>query len=109
MAFRYSKIKAVAARLIDRFGMDAILSSKNGGGDYPVRVVISEYLPQQRDGQFITWTDRKAILAANGLPAGVVPDPEAHRLIANQDMQIVTVTKTSPGGDDVIYELQVRR
>ena len=103
---RYTQIKKTAAKLIDRFGMDAVIR-RQGGTDYPVRVVITEYKPNERDGQFITWTDRKALVAALGME--IVPNPETDQLILDQDLQIVTVTKTSPGGDDVIYELQVRR
>jgi hypothetical protein len=104
---QYTNIKKTAQRLIAKFGMDATL--KRGDTSYPVKVVITNYLPMDRDGQFIKWTDRKALLAANSLPTGIVPDEQIDRLVADQDMQIVTVTKTSPGGDDVIYELQVRR
>lgn len=103
---RYTSIKKTAARLIDKFGMDAIIR-RSGGSDYRVRVVVTEYLPHERDGELIRWTDRKAILAADGLT--FTPNTQTDQLILDQDLQIVNVTKTSPGGDDVIYELQVRR
>jgi hypothetical protein len=103
---QYTNIKNTAARLIAKFGMAAIIRRVNDN-DYPVIVVMAEYLPREKDGQLIQWTDRKAILAAQGLT--IVPNAQTDQLIVDQDLQIVTVTKTSPGGDDIIYELQVRR
>ena len=94
---QYTNIKKTAQRLIAKFGMDATL--KRGDTSYPVKVVITNYLPMDRDGQFIKWTDRKALLAANSLPTGIVPDEQIDRLVADQDMQIVTVT--NPSADEI--------
>jgi hypothetical protein len=110
---RYTSIKKSAAKLISAFGMDVTLQRSSTGPspaplDYAVKVVMAEFNPSEKDGQFIQFTDRKAILAAQGL--AIVPDPEQDQLITSDEtLRIVTVTKVSPGGDDVIYELQVRR
>jgi len=103
---QYTNIKKTAANLIKKFGMPAIIR-RTDGTDFPVIVVVAEYLPREKDGQLIQWTDRKAIMAAHGLT--FVPNAQTDQLILDQDLQIVTVTKTSPGGDDIIYELQIRR
>jgi hypothetical protein len=105
--FNYAPISKTAAKLIDKFGTDALIRRKNDT-DYPVRVVISEYRPAERDGKLIQFTDRKAILAAEGLTFLPV-NPETDQLVMDQSMQIVTVTRVSPGDVDVILELQVRR
>ena len=103
---QYTNIKLSAARLIAKFGYAAIIRRVNDA-DYPVTIVMTEYLPRERDGQLIQQNDRKAIMAAQGLT--IVPNPQTDQLIVDQDMQIVTVTPTSPGGDAIIYELQIRR
>ena len=105
--FNYAPLKTTAAKLIDRFGTDGIIRRINDQ-DYAVRVVISDYLPREKDGQFIQFTDRKAIIAAKGL--AIVPNAQSDSLIVGGvTLQIVLVTPTSPGGDDVIYDLQIRR
>jgi hypothetical protein len=104
---RYTQLQDTAAKLIDKFGMDATIVRRTGG-IFQIRVVVSDYLPHQKDGEHIQWVDRKVIMAPNGI---IVPDPQIDRLVlANetQSLQIVNVVKVSPGGEDIVYELQVR-
>lgn len=107
--FNYTPLSKTAKRLIDRFGYDAAISRKVAGvtTTFPVRIVMTEYKPAEKDGQLILQTDRKAILSAIGLT--ITPDPE-DKLVENGNiLRIVTVTPTAPAGVAIVYELQVRR
>lgn len=103
----YTKLDNIAAKLITKFGYGGTLL-RNKTDSYPVTLVMAQYDPRYVDGNLIQHTDRKALIAAKGL--AIVPDAENDQLIAGgETLRIVTVTKTSPGGEDIIYELQVRR
>lgn len=108
--FNYTPLANSAKRLIDRFGYDATISRKVAGvtTTFPVRIVMTEYKPAEKDGQLILQTDRKAILSAVGLT--ITPDPETDQLVeGGNPLRIVTVTPTAPAGVAIVYELQVRR
>lgn len=108
--FNYGPITKTAKKLIDKFGYDAVIRRKVGSTttDYPVVIVMTEYLPREKDGALILATDRKALLSASGLT--ITPDPETDKLVENSKvLRIVTVTPTAPAGVPIIYELQVRK
>ena len=103
----YTKLENTAVKLILKFGYAGTIL-RNGTDSHPVRLVMTQYDPRYVDGNLIQHTDRKALIAAKGM--AIVPDAEQDKLIAGSEtLRIVTVTKTSPGGEDIIYELQVRR
>ena len=103
----YTKLENTAAKLIQKFGYAGTIR-RNKTIYYAITLVMVQYDPRYIDGNLIQHTDRKALIAAKGM--SIVPDAERDQLIAgNETLRIVTVTKTSPGGEDIIYELQVRR
>ncbi len=107
--FNYSKIAATGKKLIEKFGYDAVIrrTVDSVDTDYSIAIVMTDYLPQDRDGELIQQMDRKVIMSAIGL--AITPDPETDRLVeGGRSLQIVTVTPTAPAGTPLIYELQVR-
>ncbi len=107
MPFNYAPLSATAVRLIDRFGYDVTIV-RSGSTIYPVRIVMVSYEPKDVDGDLIKQTDRKALLAGEGLT--FTPNGETDRLNDRGTLlRIVNVTPTSPAGVAIIYEIQLRR
>ena len=103
----YTKLEKTAAKLITKFGYAGVIL-RNKATSHPVTLVMAQYDPRYIDGNLIQRLDRKALIAAKDSP--VVPDAELDQLVVGgETLRIVTVQKTSPGGEDIIYELQVRR
>lgn len=108
--FNFNKIAETGRKLIVKFGYSAVINRTVDSVTtaIPVTIVMTDYLPQDRDGSLVMQTDRKALLSAVGL--SITPDPETDRLVeGGRNLQIVTVTPTAPAGEALLYELQVRR
>jgi hypothetical protein len=108
-SYNYAPIQKAAANLISQFGQGAVIRRRNVG-DFAVSVVVIEYHLAERVGKLIQFNDRKALLAAQGLPFLPI-NVETDQLILDVDskvLQIVSAFQVAPGGIGVIFELQVR-
>jgi hypothetical protein len=118
--FDYLHSRAVADKLIGKFGMKAAL--RRGMTDRECWIVITDYLPHEEASQLVNPTDRKVIISAGlGAVPGEPPDNEQDKLVtyvqplANPPVvkEVLAFTSPvapiSPAGIDVAYQVTVRR
>ena len=118
-AFDYSRPKATADRLIERYGQTGILRRRTTTGpeydptegdpdDHACRFVVADYEASEIDGTRVLATDKKALLAKGSLTI----EPSLSDLLVESDAsvyKIVGIKPLKPGSSVVMYELQVRR
>jgi len=116
----YEQRAASALRLIKKYGMTMTVRRVTKGeynseaGERAADVVLSldgkgiieEYETKEIDGTLIQAGDRKIILAASGL--AIRPKKGDLLVIDGAISQIVKNKPTSPGGVDIIHNLQIR-
>lgn len=117
--FDYGRAQATAARLVLKFGADAILRKKavplagddpwapsqGAGVDTPITVVLANYNDIERAGTLIQQGDRKVIFGA-GL--SVIPIEGDQIVIGSRAFTIVALTTAEPGAVAIVYIAQVR-
>ena len=74
--------------------------------DYAARAVVTEFQAQEIDGTLVQSGDRKYLIAAEGLT--VTPTPSCRVVDGAEILEVLSVTRTSPGGVDVIYSAHCR-
>lgn len=118
----YPAMRAVADRLIKKFGMQAVLrrGASPSQVDRVCYVVITDYLPRDAASQLANPTDRRVIMSAGlGDVPGTPPDNEQDQLVTfvqplgtmvNEILPFTCPVKPiSPAGVVVCYEFTVRR
>lgn len=119
--FDYVRSKATADRLIQKFGMNAVLRrTTDTPTDRPCRVCIVDYMPRDQASQLTNPTDRRVYMSAVGLE-GEPPDNEQDQLVTfvqpptnppvvNEVLPFTCPVKPlAPAGVVVCYEFTVRR
>ena len=116
---RYYAKRQRATRLIEKYGMPAILR-RVGAPDRWVKLEIEDYTPQERIGKMIDPVDRLAIVKASDELDKVPPDRDLDRVITFvQPMgtppvqyEVLKITapvdKIAPGGIVLYWQLRVR-
>jgi len=109
IAIDYPSLLATATGMIEGMGRAAILRAIDGvGAEIPVTVLMSNQPKFQTssDGALAGYDPRRALIAAT---AGVIPDPEKHRLIIDATIfRIVTVRALRPDNVTLYYDCEVR-
>ena len=119
--FDYLGTRATADRLIQRFGMAAVLR-RTGSPDRPCFVAIIDNEPTDKATALTNPTDRRVLLSASGAEIEATPpDNESDLLVTfvqpptNPPVQdevlpfTCPVKKYAPAGIVVLYEFTVRR
>ena len=118
-AFDYTRARATATRLLERFGQSAQLrkTTQIGGepwdpasgtqwaSDTDVTVAILTYQADEVDGSVITSQDRRVFVAADGSIDIRTSDA---LVIGGVAFQVLDVTPLSPAGTVVYFEIQAR-
>ena len=114
----YDRLAATTLRLLQTYGAPATLKASTAGAYDPatgsasvtivataVSAVVFDYPAKLIDGTLIKTGDKQALIAASGAPAPLVN----HTLTwQGKDYMIVSVKTTSPAGQPVIHEAQIR-
>jgi hypothetical protein len=117
--FDYLGSRATADKLIKKFGMKAVLRrTTDTPSDRPCWVVIIDELPRDAATELTNPTDRRVIMAADGLDSEP-PSNEHDQLVTfiqpggtiqNEVLPFTCpVKKYAPAGITVAYEFTVRR
>lgn len=117
VVFDYAHTRAVAERLIKRFGQVGALRRTvndddpfNPGQtttDYACTLAVLDYSKRDVDGTLIRQTDQLVYVSTAGL--ALSPTPTDKLVIGGAVMTIVNVKPLSPAGLVVFYEVQVRK
>lgn len=117
--FDYSRAQRVSHRQIAKFGGGENNARLDRSGVLRMcTVVLVEYKPQERDGNLIQFTDRRALVSPIGLT--IDPDNELDVLVTGkfvagvwQQLErlriVVPPGKLAPAGTVIYWELQVRK
>jgi hypothetical protein len=109
IAINYPSLQATATSMIEAMGRSAALRAIDGvGAEIPVTVLMMNQSRYQSssDGALAGYDPRRALIAAT---AGVIPDPEKHRLILDATVfRIVTVRALRPDNVTLYYDCEVR-
>lgn len=113
----YSDLADIATDLLTEFGQVVTVTRKNNGVFDPAtgitasaadttftgNAAIFDYIQSQIDGQNIEQGDKRALIDSANIPliSDIVTTTDG-------DFNIVSVNKTGPNGEAVIYELQLR-
>lgn len=115
----YARLAATALRLIERAGQAGQLRRPTSTGPkhtpvpgepllYPARFVITKFEASEIDGTRVLATDKKALVAAEGL--AVYPALSDELVEANgRGYRIADVDTLMPATTPLVYVLQVRR
>ena len=120
--FDYLNTRATADKLLQKFGMAAVLRrTTDSPTDRPCLVLIVDEMPRDASTQLANPTDRRVIMSATGLDAEP-PDNEQDQLVtfvqppatlSPQENEVLPFTcpvkKYAPAGVTVLYEFTVRR
>lgn len=122
MAFNSTAKATSAKKILEKFGASITLSHvadtvadadrpwevADNDTDETVTAVRSDYEGREVDGTNILHQDRRYIIAASGMTSAPAPDD---KLVDVDEFRIVNVEVLSPqpGGDDIIYTVQVRK
>lgn len=118
-AFDYTRPRATAARLLERFGQTGVIRRLTQGAgephnpgpavpaDHPCTFVVDIYKTFERDGTLIKAGDKKVLVKAEGL--AIAPTTSDKIIIAGEVHTIVSVEPLSPAGTVVMYTVQARR
>lgn len=116
-SFDYAKSRAVAEKLIAKFGQTGAIrrDAKYGSDrnptitttDYPCKLVDLDYDETKIDGTLIKRGDRMVYMSTEGL--SIVPSTSDKAVIASVAHAIVSVKPLSPGGTVVMWAVQARR
>jgi hypothetical protein len=117
VAFDYTRPRATAERLIDRFGQTGALRRMVSDNDpfnptltpvdYACTFAVLDYSKRDIDGTLIRQTDQQIYLSTRGLT--VVPDVTDKIVVGGVVLTIINIKPLSPAGTVVYYELQVRK
>lgn len=117
VVFDYAHTRAVAERLIGRFGQAGLIrrtvsdddpfNPSQTTTDYPCTLAVLDYSKRDVDGTLIRQTDQVVYLSTAGLT--ISPAPTDKLVVGGTVMTIVNVKPLSPAGLVVFYELQVRK
>lgn len=130
MAVDYAKKRKQAEVKLKKFGTPGVLRRKakgEGSGDpwdpvkdvitdYPISALIQEFSEHMINGTTILYGDRLLMAGAESLvtAGNIVPTAATDKVILTLsegreiEYAIVNVKPMSPGGVDILYELQVR-
>lgn len=111
MAFDYTRAKATAERLIDRFGQDVTLRQTTSSGDpwaptltetdTTVKVVDLNRRERDASGTLVGVTRRTLYVSTS---AGVTPAKGDKMVIGGTEHEIDEVRPLAPGGTNVMFE-----
>lgn len=121
MTFDYVRSQGTALRLIKRFGQrGAVRAITPGAGpahnpgpsttvDHPADLAVIDYATFERDGTRIQINDKRAYIAAQGLPLSELNT--GHKVIEADGTvwSIVRASALKPAGVVVCWDAQVRR
>jgi hypothetical protein len=121
--FNYIRSRTVADKLIQKFGMAAVLrpvGAVDASQDRSCWVVITDYNPRDQETKLANPTDRKVIMSAGlGAVPNAPPNNETDLLVTfvqpggtvqNEVLPFTSPVKPfSPAGVVVVYEFTVRR
>lgn len=114
MTFDYSRPRATAERLLERFGFEVILEKPGeDGGDpwnpgpgeptqHPITVVQQFERLRDRDGTLIGQTVLTLLVSTAG---GIIPAKSDRVQIKGVWREVLEVRPISPGGVDLMFEL----
>lgn len=117
MSFDYSRLRATAERLLDRFGFKVILEKPGeDGGDpwnpgpgeptqHPITVVQQYKQVRDASGTLIAQTQHTLLISTEG---GVIPAKEDAVIINGERREVLAVRPVSPGSVDLLYEVDVQ-
>ena len=120
MSYDYSSVVSTAKRLIQKYGALATFTlPSEGGGTDPVTGeyteptsetvtafgVITNYSSALVDGSIIQKGDNRLLVEAEK----TIPQTVQSVTIGGTTYQVITVQRISPGGVDIMYQIQVRR
>lgn len=120
MSFNYATTRALADRLLTKFGQSVSLRRIATSGtayeptqtptDYATTAAILDYNARQIDGENILVTDRRALVAAGPLTTlGITSIAPPDALVVNSvAVPIVRVIPLAPAGTVVMYDCQLR-
>ncbi len=114
----YSRTRAIADRLLQKFGALAVL--RRASGDRNCWTAVIDYKPIERLGKLLDPMDRRALVSAVDPDDGtdlLPPDSEQDRLIVTSPQEpfetqtwriLAPVGKYAVGPKVIVYDLQVR-
>lgn len=117
-AFDYSKSRATAKRLLQRFGQPVQIRRRGPAGGsptnptpgtatlYPSVAVVEHYAQKHVDGTLIRLGDKRVIMAMEGLT--IEPHVSDEIIIAGELHTIIRVEPFAPGGVPLYCEIQAR-
>ncbi len=118
MAFDYTRPRATAERLLERFGQSASLITQGVATGSPtnptlgadaeqaVTVVETEFTYQERQGTMIQESDRKFTMSTAGVTTA--PTTQDKLSVAGVTLSIVVVKPLAPGGVALPWEVHCR-
>lgn len=119
----YDAAVALTARLVTKKGQSVTLRSFTAGApadaskpwkpgsnaavDQTVDAVFLDYAQDYIDGDMVRQGDQRVFIAASGLSS----DPEVEGVVVrgSEVWKIITVRPLNPGGQKIMFELQVRQ
>lgn len=117
------RMEALASRLVEKFGADAIISRSTGGTYNPVtfvttgatvtsdttKAVVEEYRAHEVDGETIRYGDKKILIPLSDLTNLSAPVPNDTISILGATYRIINVEGVSSGDAIVAYSVQARK
>jgi hypothetical protein len=112
----YDRQVALAHKMAEKKGAKAILR-RDGYEDFPCKVITTMFNSSRMERDLIQWNDRKVLLPSAYIP-GITPDPERDKLLyvdghdeypAMTPLRVVTVEPLTPGEQQIMFTLQVRK
>lgn len=115
----YAGLRSTAARLLGDKGQQMTLRQRVSGAytpgqavtvtetDHTVTGAVFPYSAILVDGTRVRVGDKRVLLAAEGMT--VEPDQDDRLQIGSVWHAVIAVKPVSPGGEVVVYELQVRK
>jgi len=119
--FDYARVRGTADRLLQKFGMSAVLR-REGVADRPCVVAIIDYLPREKASSLANPTDRRVLISADTPEVQATPpnneldqlvtfvQPPSDTPVENEVLPFLEPIKLySPAGVPVLYEGRVRQ
>ena len=119
MSFDYASIRGTATSLIKTFGQSAVLQHRRDDVDpatgvnvptieeYAVTVVVGSYSKRAIEAGLVSVGDQNVLMSGETIDA--VHESRDRLIIGDKKYQIIRVEEVTPGGTNVLYDMQVRR